>query len=392
MPPPKLKRAMNYSILLTALLLFASGGVWANPGHLPDAKRDFEKKFSKTYDVNANGSVRLDNRYGGINVQTWAKNQVQIDVRVVAKTESQEEANKVFDRVTINLTGGGNRATATTTIGQGSSSNSFWDRLFDGSLFDGGNSGDFRIYYEVKLPAAVELETVAKYCDVRLPDLSGTNKLEVGYGDATVGNLTGDNTVSISYGSIRAETLGQTTSLRLRYSEGHVRNAANLSYDGRYSDVEIGTVDKLRLDVGYEEVEVDNVNDIYLRGNYSDLEVGTAETADVDGNYSEFDFDRVNVSIRAESGYGDVTVGALGGQFTKVDIDARYADVTIGMPPGVGYRVDLYSRYGDISANTANSTLREKSEGSTESIEGEMKGGGSATVRIHTAYGDISLR
>ena len=390
---------MNYNIFLILpllLALFQSVGLQAAPdwaiASTISPRQDFERKFSQTYDVNGSGSVRLDNRYGEINVETWTQNKVQIDVRVKVTASSQDKANEVFDRVTIDFTGGGNRATATTSIGNSTGGTSFFGRLLSGDWsWNDSSSNDYKIYYSVKMPAATTLETVAKYCDVRLPALSGDNTTTVGYGDLVAGKLTGSNTVEISYGSIRAEELGKMSSLRQRYSEATIRKADRLKYDGRYSELTLNSANVVTLDVGYEEVDIERAQKITINGNYNDVEIGTVDVFEFDGSYTGYSIDKVNTSITGETNYGDVDVDELGGGFSKVYIRTRYADVSLGMPIGRGYDVDISTRYGDIGFR-GDGQLNRSSEGSSEYLKGKVSGSGQGMVDISTSYGDVSLR
>lgn len=384
---------MSYKIhfiLPLLLALFQSVGMQATPDERLDVGESFEKSFSEVYDVNGQGSVRLENRYGEINVETWERNQVKIDVLIKVTADNREQANQTFQRITIDFTGGSNRATATTTIGSQNSSAGFFDRLRDWAG-SSSSSNDFKIYYKVKMPASATLETVAKYCSVRLPNLSGNNTTSVAYGDVVAGKLSGSNTVAISYGSIRADQLGKISSLRLRYSEGKIENADVLTYDGRYGGLKIDQVNRIKIDAGYDDIEIERADDVTIRGNYNDIKVGTAEILDLEGNYSDFSFTRINKSIKASSNYGDVEVEEIGPDFEKIDISTRYADVELGMPDGRGYNLDVKTHYGDISCRSKGE-LNRNTHGSSERINGTVNGRGNGSVRIDTSYGDIVMR
>jgi len=158
-------------------------------------KQDYEKTYTETFDVDGDGEVRLANRYGEIKVETWDRNEVKIDVRVKVSASDQDDADRTFDRIEINFTGGSNSATAVTNIGTNRSrSKGIIESIFDGEWPSFGrtvNSNDFKVYYRVKMPASASLETEAKYCDVSLPDLSGNTNISVGYGNLVAGDMTG---------------------------------------------------------------------------------------------------------------------------------------------------------------------------------------------------------
>ena len=361
------------------------------PQTLPAAKptADFDKRLSETYPISADGRVRLDNRYGEIKVVTWSQPRVKIDVLIRVQARSQDDADDVFDRIDVHLSGGSNSASAVTSIDSGGSGG-FWNSLFNMSW--GDNSNDFKIYYTVSLPATVELDVSAKYCDVELPNLSGRTVLDVAYGDLVAGKLTNTSEMSVSYGSARADYLGNNSTVRMRYSEGSFRNTGDLRYDGRYSESRFGKVGNLRLDIGYEEIDVESATEVRMEGNYNELAVERVDRLYLDGNYTDYNIGTVTKVLELNGNYGDIEVDALTAGFESVSIRVSYSDVEIDVDESSGYTLDLSARYGDIDVPTGNLDNREvRSEGSTETVRGRKAGTGNGTIRIDTSYGDIEI-
>jgi hypothetical protein len=389
---------MNFNFITFPLLLlaFVLPVTLGAAGHPPAPDQDFEKNYSETFSVNGDGDVRLTNRYGNIRVETWGRNEVKIDVRVKVSAEDQDDADRTFDRIEISFSGGSNFASATTSIGSnGQKSKGIIRSLLDGEWpsWDGvGGSNDFKVHYTVKMPASANLETEAKYCDVMLPDLSGNNRLTVGYGDLVAGDLTGRNEISVSYGSARVDQLGENSSFRVRYCDGNsIREAADLRYDGRYSETEIGTVDRLRVDAGYEEVEVRKAREIRFDGNYNDLTVDQVERIFLDANYSDVEVNEVSKELEVEASYGDLEIDRLLSGFERVYIRANYIDVDLDIDDEAGYELELRTRYGDIDFSARNVNISEDKSGSSRSMTGSKKGTGSGRINISTSYGDIDV-
>lgn len=386
----------NFIAFLLPVLAFALPVTLGAAGHPPASAQDFEKTFSETFSVDGSGDVRLTNRYGDIRVETWDRDEVKIDVRVRVSADSQEDANRTFDRIEISFSGGANTATAITSIGtQNKKGKSFLRSLLDGEWpsWDGiGGSNDFKVHYTVKMPASASLETDAKYCDVVLPDLSGNTRLTVGYGDLVAGDLTGSNEVSVSYGSARIDQLGENSSFRVRYCDGNsIRKAADLRYDGRYSETEIGTVDRLRADAGYEELEVRQAREIRFDGNYNDLVVGRVERIFLDGNYSDTKISEVTKELEVDASYGDLEIDRLNAGFERVYIRVNYIDVDLNIDDDAGYELDLRTRYGSIDFSGSIVSVNREKSGSSQSLTGSKKGKGSGKVDISTSYGDIDV-
>ncbi|WP_020568744.1 DUF4097 family beta strand repeat-containing protein [Neolewinella persica] len=361
-------------------------------------KQDYEKTYTETFQVDGDGEVRLANRYGEIKVETWDRNEVKIDVRVKVSAADQEDADRTFDRIEVNFSGGSNSATAITNIGtSGRNSKGFIESILNGewpSLGRGSsNSNDFKVYYRVKMPASASLETEAKYCDVSLPDLSGNTNISVGYGNLVAGDLTGRNEVSVSYGSARIDEMGENSTFRVRYCDGNeIRKASELRYDGRYSETRIGTVGRLTIDAGYEELEVESARELRLDGNYNDLEVGTVDRIYLDGNYCDVSIGKVVKEIEVDASYGDLEIDQLKAGFERVYIRVNYIDVEIDVDSDAGYEFELRTRYGDISYDSSRAkNVNSNKSGSSRSATGNMPGIGKGSINISTSYGDIEL-
>ena len=354
----------------------------------PPTAADFEKRISETYPINANGTVRLDNRYGEINVVTWDQPRVKVDVLIKANVGSQEEFQQLLNRVDITLSGGsGNLVSATTSITTERKSSWF-------GLIVEYQSGikDVKIYYTVSMPATVTLDTKARYCDVTLPNLSGPTLLDVGYGDLVAGRLTGRGEVDVSYGSGRIEELGTGSTVKFRYSDGAVRRAGDLEYDGRYSKVRFGKVGNLTLDVGYEKVSIESAKDVRLDGNYNDLTLERAERVYLDGSYTDFNLGTVTRLLDVQGSYGDVAVKELSAGFEKVTIRVSYSDVQLDVDDGAGYLVELRARYGDITVpRDAFSPRNSNSSNNTDTLTGAKAGTGNGMIVVETNYGDIEI-
>lgn len=383
------------SLLLPALLLAQLPLFANNPTPwLLQQRQDFEKTFSESFDVNGDGSVHLENRYGEIKVETWDRDEVKVDVRIKVSARDKEAADRIFDRIEINFSGSGNHANVSTIIGdRNRKSKSIITKILDGDYWNPGksSSNDFRIYYRVQMPRSVDLETEAKYCDVELPDLSGDTELKVGYGDLVTGDLDGRNEISISYGSARIGTLGQESTFRIRYSEGSIRGAQDLRYDGRYSETRIGPTKHLNVDAGYEEIEVESAEELRMDGSYNELSIEQVGRLFIDGNYNDFDIDRVDKELEVDAAYGDLRIDGLTAGFDRVYVRTRYIDVDIDVDSDAGFDMELRTRYGGVSYPSIAKNTHSQKDGNSRYVKGTVPGTGKGNINISTSYGDINI-
>jgi hypothetical protein len=68
-----------------------------------DAKERYEEKFEKSVSLAKDGRVILRNISGDVEVKVWDKAEVQIQALKVSRTDSEEQAIKNFEKVTIEV-------------------------------------------------------------------------------------------------------------------------------------------------------------------------------------------------------------------------------------------------------------------------------------------------
>ena len=62
---------------------------------------EYNKTVKKEFAISSNGTVYLANKYGKVDVKTWDRNRVKLDIRISVRTNSESNAQKVFNRINI---------------------------------------------------------------------------------------------------------------------------------------------------------------------------------------------------------------------------------------------------------------------------------------------------
>jgi hypothetical protein len=60
-----------------------------------------KKSYSKSYPVSGNDKISLTNSFGELRINTWDKNEVKVDVTITGKGSTDERAQEIIDRITI---------------------------------------------------------------------------------------------------------------------------------------------------------------------------------------------------------------------------------------------------------------------------------------------------
>jgi len=65
--------------------------------------KEFVRSIKKEYEILPEGLVRLQNEHGNVQVLTWERDRVKIDVKITVFATSKSEADGVFDRVNLDF-------------------------------------------------------------------------------------------------------------------------------------------------------------------------------------------------------------------------------------------------------------------------------------------------
>jgi hypothetical protein len=349
-------------------------------------RQEFSKIIYKEFNISPFGTTQLSNKYGKIDVHTWDGEQVKIKVNIVTNTNSQAEAEKIFNRIRIDFYNDANFVKAATNILDESSAWSNWG-------WNSNRNSDYTINYEVYYPRGNFL------------DLSNR------YGDNYIGTTNGAVKVNVKYGNVRTEDINNNLDLSLQYGDAFVANVKKeVTADIDYGKLIMKSAEKIKISGDYSEFELENANDVNLNSDYatlrankigalsSKMDYGHIKIKEVgnltfDGDYTDITVNYLTNFVSVDMNYGGFSVDKVGKNFSECRIDANYTDVKIGTEDGCAYRLDAESNYGSINYPAGMNITSEKESNNSERVAGSM---GSKTakgfMKVSVNYGGIKIR
>lgn len=304
--------------------------------NLEDAAFQQEKSIQKKYTVTKKRTLLIDNRFGKVDVQTWNKNEIHVDIKVRVGERSASRATDLLNGVTVDEQVSSDQIQLKTNIQSSLSRNS-----------GNGNKG-LEINYTVHMPANTNLKIANKYGAVSLPDLSGAIEMDVSYGSLTAGKLSAPGTrIQSAYGSAKISEL----------------NSAALNV--KYGSLDLGSVRALKLDLSY-------------CGGSNIVHIG--EEADITMKYS-----------------GGFKAGISSG-LKKLNLDAAYSPAAFSIADKGQFKFMVDLSYGSFSEGKG-TIVKEDPDPSSRgprlhrTYQGYYGNSNSKnTVNINSKYGSISFR
>jgi len=301
------------------------------------------KSYSKSYSVGKNDLLTIDNSFGRVTINTWTKNEFKVDVEIKADADSQDEAQKLVDGVSINDSKDGSTVAFKTNFAE-KNHNSWNYHSNDGKY----SIHQVQINYIVYMPSKNSLTITNRYGATIVPDFEG--------------KLTIDN----SYGSFTAKKLtNPANDISTRYGSATIENLTGSDIKVAYGSLDLGTCDNLNAEISY-----------------SPAKIATLKTSG---------------TINLKYG-GGLKIAGLDKNFKNLAVTSNYSNVTLGLSNDQNINFDVTVRYGGFNYGNGAVTVTDKTPddqrgySSSKTYKGIVgKGNADKTISIKTNYSNVNF-
>jgi hypothetical protein len=279
------------------------------------------KSYSKSYTLGGSDKVSLSNQFGEMKLMTWDKNEIKVDVSITTKSDDEQRAQQILDRISI--TDGKEGSTV-------SFKTKFADQKKDGeeNKDKGHRNEGMEINYLVYLPSGTTLKADNQFGKMIVPDYRGEADLTSKFGSLTAGTISNAKEVSVEFGKADIEQINGGK-LTIKFSEGMVKK---LSGDVR-SSLEFSRV-KLEIDNDAKTLDINNsYSTVYL-----DLDKSLSASYDISTSHGSFS-NKSDFTIKRQGdddnrGYGprfnEKYTGTSGGGSCKIKIHSSFGEIIAG--------------------------------------------------------------
>lgn len=300
--------------LYSALLLITCI-VFAIPAHATeDPLVEKKKQYTKSYALDANDLVSLSNQFGSMKINTWAKNEVKVDVTITAEASNDERAQAILDNITITDSKGSNGVSFKTDIRQNKKQS--WNK---------GEKQGFQVDYEVYLPANNPLYASNEFGALTMGDHNGEATIFSKFGSARIGKLANSKKVEIEFGHMILDGMNNGK-LVIKFSSVEVKKTSgDLSVEVEHSSAKLSIsndVRSLKVKNSFSPLLLDvptNFNASFdIHTSFAKLKNQTSFTITKEGDEDrgpKFDFDYNGkagngaTNVKVNTSFGDVTIG-----------------------------------------------------------------------------------
>lgn len=370
-------RKLVYKLGATLFLLGVLGA------SLPaETLREYTKAIKREYDISATGTTSISNKYGKVDVKTWNRNRVKIDVTIIVNASSESEAQEQFDRIDIAFSNSQTLVRAVTTIEP--RKKSFWD-------WGGDKKADYSINYEVFLPPTNNLELSHRYGDVYVAELSGKATLAIKYANMKLDGVSDDSQVDFAYGN-GAIAKAEDLSAEVSYAKLIINQAGDVDINSKYTRLTIDRAADIRSSSKYDDYNIGRIQDFHNDGKYDNINIDYAENVEVSSRYTQVNVASVQSRLDLDLHYGGADSGLSSG-FTEASLVGNYTDFKLEVESGARYRMDASATYAGIVYPRAMTVTYEMEKGSSHEVkghQGDERAG--AVIKARLSYGGLKIR
>ena len=351
---------------ITLLLLFIpllTSATNKNPKH--EKSRVIKKSFS----VNKDAKVSLNNRYGNLNITTWNKNTVEIEVTITVKGNDLDDVEDKLSTINVEFNANSNLVDAETVFGSKKSNWSWWKK---------SKNLNYKINYVVKMPKSNSVDLDNDYGNIYLDNLDGKADINCDYGKISIGNLSAsNNNINLDYCSTSTINSMKSGGVNLDYSKLNIDKTEKVRVNADYSNVKLGETGTVDFNSDYGSISIEEANNVSGNSDYTSMRFGTI---------------RKNLTI--DTDYGSVTVKNLAKGFENVDIDGQYAGIRIGVDPNAVFNFEIDLQYAGFSRdNDKMEFFKSLSKSTKKYYEGKFGNGNTnSKIKIRSQYGGLSIK
>ncbi|MFV8332838.1 hypothetical protein [Flavobacterium sp. GSP14] len=328
----------------------------------PDYIHSKQKIIKKTYFVNSDAGLYIDNSYGTISVTTWDEDKTELDIVIKVSGDNENWVNQRLTDINIDIVALKGLITAKTILG-------------NSSYKSNGKNNSFQINYTLKIPRNGSVKMHNKYGNINTTDLFAEAEIKCKYGKIALGRLFGNsNNILVEY-----------------CSNSTISYLKNANIVAKYSNLKIGEVIKLDLTSDYTDIEIQESDAIKYSSQYGTIKIQNVKSLDASGNYLTLKIGELSNTLKLSTKYSNVTIGTISAKANSIAIAAGYTGLNIGFDANFAFDFNVSVKYASFKHDNELEIDSKEDSNNLKKYSGFYKKKGVNNITIMSDYGNVTL-
>ncbi|MDT0557650.1 hypothetical protein RM697_03275 [Ichthyenterobacterium sp. W332] len=358
-----MKTTLLYRLVLVMLLVptitFATTG---------KGKHTKEKSIKKEFNVSSNATLKIDNSYGNLDINTWNEDRIVIEVFIKTNGNNEEKVQQKLDEIDVEFSASNTMVSAKTKFNK-NGSKSWWK-------WNKSNNVNMEINYVVKMPMSNNIDLSNDYGSIDVEKLEGRAEINCDYGKITTQELMAENNdITFDYTNNCYFEYINSGSINADYSGYTIAKAKNLDINADYTKSVIEMAENINYNCDYNALKIGNVNNLSGNGDYLSLRIGNVYK---------------NVEVKAD--YGSIKIERMASNAGDVLIETDYTGINIGYDSGYNFSFDIELEYASLKGSDGFTFNKKRIESGEKYYQGYRGNSNSGNmIRIESEYGSVKF-
>ncbi len=362
-----MKLIIRSKIVLMLLLIPAI--VFAEVDTVTKHKHSKEKSITKTYDVDANATLKVQSSFGNIDVITWNQNRIEFDITIKVSGNKEDVVIEKLNEIDVEFSNTENTVAAKTLFGE-NKSKSWWS-------WGKKNKLKIEVNYVIKMPMTNNVNLNNDYGNINLDKLEGKARLNCDYGKITTKELMADdNIINFDYSHNCFFEYIKSGRITADYSDYTVAKSKNLKINADYTKSIIEATENITYNCDYGSLKIENVNNIEGNGDYLTLRLRN-----------------VFKNVKVNANYGSIKIDRMASNAGNIEINSGYTGITIGRDTNYNFDFQIALDYGSLRGTDGFNFTNKVDKSVSKRYSGYYGNQGSGNnVKIKSEFGSVTFK
>ncbi len=267
------------------------------------------KVIAKGFKTNKNSMVEITNRYGDINLETWEKDSITVEIKVNVTEKTMGKLHDKLRTINFNLTQSGQFIIINAFVGGDKNIiiNEF-NRLKENI---GVGDSKTEIHMQIKMPANLNLRINNKYGNIYLNDFLG------------------DVNIELSNGKLIAQHLKGFTNLKIGFGDAMIQSVDGANLEVNFGKLNLEKGHRVRISSKTSDITITEVNQLNLGSSRDSYRIRIVDEIDAVANWTDFNISELNKKGSFRMSYGLIAVEKVMPKMERLYIDSRSTKISL---------------------------------------------------------------
>ncbi len=362
-----MKLQIQYKLFFLYLLLipFAAS---ANEEYDIAKKTSKERTIKKSFNVNSNATLEVNNSFGNINIITWNENRIEFDISIKVSGNDDDKVEERLNGIDVEFSSSSDIVSAVTKIEKNKKNWWNWGKKMNLKM---------EIDYVIKMPMTNNVDLRNKFGAINLDKLKGASKIRCDHGKITTKELLSNNN-DISFNHTRDNYFDYIKSAEISatHSGFTIAKAENLKLRAQHTRSTIEVAENIDYRCSHGSLKVDNVNRIDGNSQHLTTRIGTVFK---------------NASL--DTSHGSLKISRIASKANNIDIESQFTGVTVGYDAAFNFNFDLELQFGSLRDSEGFNFINKEINRHNKRYKGYYGSKDSGNnVKVSSEHGSISFK